>query len=136
MNESHAQMNNVKLHMISDESVIYIKADERRIKQAITNLLSNAIKYSPENETVTVGIDRKNTGVTISISDNGPGIEKDFQNQVFNKFAQSKSKLTRRVGGTGLGLAIVKHIIDAHKGNVTFKTDPNKGTTFIVNLEF
>ena len=136
MNESHAQMNNVKLLMLSDESVIYIKADERRIKQAITNLLSNAIKYSPENETVTVSVDRKNTGVTISVSDNGPGIEKDFQELVFNKFAQSKSKLTRRVGGTGLGLAIVKHIIEAHKGNVTFRTDPNKGTKFIVNLVF
>ncbi len=136
MNESHAQMNNVNLLVLSDESVIYIKADERRIKQAITNLLSNAIKYSPVNETVTVSIDREKSGVTISVSDNGPGIEEDFQALVFNKFAQSKSKLTRRVGGTGLGLAIVKHIIDAHKGVVTFKTDPDKGTTFIINLEF
>ena len=136
INESHAQMNNVNLLVLSDESVIYIKADERRIKQAITNLLSNAIKYSPENETVTVSIDRQKSGVTISVSDNGPGIEEDFQALVFNKFAQSKSKLTRRVGGTGLGLAIVKHIIDAHEGTVTFKTDPNKGTTFIINLVF
>ncbi|MCK4864645.1 MAG: HAMP domain-containing histidine kinase [Gammaproteobacteria bacterium] len=136
MNEQHAKMNKINLFMLSDESAVYIKADKRRIKQVITNLLSNAIKYSPENEIVTVSIGRNNTGVTISVSDNGPGIEEDFQKLVFNKFAQSKSKLTRHVGGTGLGLAIVKHIIDAHKGNVTFKTDPDKGTTFTISLLF
>lgn len=136
MNEPHAQMNNVKLLVLSDESVIYIKVDGRRIKQAITNLLSNAIKYSPENETVTINVERQHSGIIISVSDNGPGIDKDFQGQVFNKFSQSKSKLTRMVGGTGLGLAIVKHIVDAHKGAVTFDTDPEKGTTFKINLLF
>lgn len=136
MNETHAQMNNVSLLVLSEESVIYVKADERRIKQAITNLLSNAIKYSPENETVIVSVDREKSGVTISVSDNGPGIDEEFQSQVFNKFAQSKSKLTRRVGGTGLGLAIVKHIVDAHNGVVTFKTSSDKGTIFKVNLLF
>jgi len=136
MNETHAQMNNVKLLVLSDESVIYVSADARRIKQAVTNLLSNAIKYSPENEVVTVSINREKAGVSISVSDNGPGIDEDFQSQVFNKFSQSKSKLTRRVGGTGLGLAIVKHIVDAHKGSISFKSVPNKGTTFKLNLSF
>lgn len=136
MSEYHAQMNRVKLLVRSDEHIIYIKADERRIKQAITNLLSNAIKYSPEDESVIVNISRKKSGVIISVSDKGPGIDKDFQDQVFNKFSQSKSKLTRRVGGTGLGLAIVKHIINAHQGIVAFDSVPEKGTTFKIELSF
>ena len=134
LNEQHALMSNVKLLMLSDENVIYIRGDSRRIKQAVTNLLSNAIKYSPEQGTVTVKVERNNSGVMISVSDDGPGIEKDFQELVFEKFSQSKSKLTRRVGGTGLGLAIVKHIVDAHNGLVAFETGDGKGTTFKIVL--
>lgn len=134
MNVQHGLMNNVKLEMKSNEEAVYIKLDARRIKQALTNLLSNAIKYSPEYETVIVTVARQNSEIIISVSDKGPGIEKDFQVLVFNKFSQSKSKLTRRVGGTGLGLAIVKHIIEAHNGYVTFVTDADKGTTFKIAL--
>ncbi len=134
MNAQYGLMNNVKLEMKSNEEAVYIKVDARRIKQALTNILSNAIKYSPEHETVIVTVARQNSEVIISVSDNGPGIEKDFQVLVFNKFAQSKSKLTQRVGGTGLGLAIVKHIIEAHNAYVTFVTDADKGTTFKITL--
>lgn len=134
MNIQYGLLHNVKLEMLAEEDVVYIKADGRRLKQAITNLLSNAIKYSPENEMVTVKVEKNHSGVIISVSDNGPGIEKDFQDLVFDKFSQSKSKLTRRVGGTGLGLAIVKHIVEAHKGFVEFKTSAEKGTTFKIVL--
>ena len=134
MVSQYASKHNVKLNLVSDENIIYCKVDERRIKQALTNLLSNAIKYSPENETVVVTIWKQASSVMISVSDRGPGIDKDFQGQIFNKFSQSKSKLTRMIGGTGLGLALVKHIVAAHKGAVTFDTDPEKGTTFKINL--
>lgn len=134
MNVQYALKYNVKLKMISDESVIYNKIDARRIKQALTNLLSNAIKYSPENETVVVEVIKTLLHVIITVSDKGPGIEKDFQDSVFDKFSQSKSKLTQQVGGTGLGLAIVKHIVDAHKGHVTFVTGASTGTTFKISL--
>ena len=134
MVSQYASKHNVKLNLVSDENIIYCKVDERRIKQALTNLLSNAIKYSPENETVAVTIWKQASSVMISVSDRGPGIDKDFQGQIFNKFSQSKSKLTRMIGGTGLGLALVKHIVAAHKGAVTFDTDPEKGTTFKINL--
>ena len=136
MNAQYALKHNVELKILNDENVIYIKADARRINQALTNLLSNAIKYSPEHEAVTVKVVRQNAEVIISVSDNGPGIEKDFQTLVFNKFAQSKSKLTRSVGGTGLGLAIVKHIIDSHNGSVSFVCEENKGTTFKISIPF
>jgi len=134
MNMQNALRHNVKLEMISDEDEIHCKVDARRINQAVTNLLSNAIKYSPENKTVLVYVGIQDNNVVITVTDDGPGIEKDFQALIFNKFAQSKSKLTRRVGGTGLGLAIVKHIIDSHNGSVSFVCEENKGTTFKVSL--
>lgn len=134
MNIQYGLLHNIKLEVFSKEEAIQVKVDTRRINQAITNLLSNAIKYSPEDDVVTVEVVKNDTEVMISVSDNGPGIEKDFQELVFDKFSQSKSKLTRSVGGTGLGLAIVKYIVDSHKGTVKFKTSAKKGTSFYIVL--
>ena len=134
MNIQYGLLHNIKLEVFSKEEAIQVKADDRRMKQAITNLLSNAIKYSPEHDIVKVEVVKNDIGVMISVSDNGPGIEEDFQEMVFDKFTQSKSKLTQNVGGTGLGLAIVKHIIDSHKGTVKFRTSADKGTTFNIVL--
>ena len=79
-------------------------------------------------------VNKTHSEIIISVADNGPGIEKGFQDLVFEKFAQSKSELTRSVAGTGLGLAIAKYIVDAHKGFVTFNTSATKGTTFNIIL--
>lgn len=136
MNFQLGEKNDVKLELDNNIDEVFINADPRRLTQAITNILSNAIKYSPEGEVVKVAITQQKNSVTITIADKGPGIEKDFQEQVFNKFAQSKSALTRKVGGTGLGLAIVKHIVEAHHGTVAFETEPEKGTTFKISLPF
>lgn len=130
MNMQYSLLHNVTLKMVTEEEAVYINADGRRIKQALTNLLSNAIKYSPENESVLVKVSKTNAKVIISVSDKGPGIDKCFQDMVFKKFSQSKSKLTRSVGGTGLGLTIVKYITDAHNGIIEFKTNADSGTTF------
>lgn len=134
MNQQYGDKHKVKLKFEAEVDEVVVNADSRRLNQAITNLLSNAIKYSPENETVTIRVTLDKNNAVISVSDNGPGIEEGFQALVFNKFAQSKSKLTRKVGGTGLGLSIVKHIIEAHRGLVTFESEFGKGTTFKIYL--
>lgn len=134
MSIQYGLSHNIKLEVLAKEEVIQVRVDDRRMKQVITNLLSNAIKYSPEHDIVTVSVVKIDTGVMISVSDNGPGIEEDFQKLVFDKFSQSKLKLTQNIGGTGLGLAIVKYIVDLHKGTVKFKTSADKGTTFNIVL--
>lgn len=134
MNTQYGEMHNVSFKLLKPEHELYINADRKRLQQALTNLLSNAIKYSPDNEAVTVCITSKNGYVRISVSDNGPGISSDFQHMVFDKFAQSKSMLTKSIGGTGLGLTIVKYIIDSHHGRVFFDTETGVGTTFHVEL--
>ena len=134
MSRQYGFMNKVKLDVQCEVTKLYIKADARRITQAITNLLSNAIKYSPDNETVVIKVQSCGNQAIISVADKGPGIEENFQPLVFNKFSQSKSHLTRRVGGTGLGLTIVKHIVDVHNGYVTLISSPDGGTTFKIGL--
>lgn len=134
MNSQYGNMLNVNFELVKPENKIFVKADKRRLQQALTNLISNAIKYSPENETVTISITPRGRYTRVTVTDKGPGIPKDFQPQVFDKFSQSKSELTRSVGGTGLGLAIVKYIIDNHDGYVHFETESGTGTRFHIDL--
>lgn len=133
-NTQYGKMHGVSFELVKPESEIYIKADKRRLQQALTNLLSNAIKYSPENGVVTISITAKEEYTRISVADHGPGIPEEFQPLVFSKFAQSKSELTKSIGGTGLGLTIVKYIIESHKGQVHFETEEGVGTTFHIDL--
>lgn len=134
INTQYGKMHKVSFELVKQDGEFYIKADKKRLQQALTNLLSNAIKYSPENETVTISITSEGRKVRISVSDKGPGIPEAFQPMVFNKFSQSKSELTKSIGGTGLGLTIVKYIVDSHGGYVHFETEAGKGTIFHINL--
>ncbi|MFK5915264.1 MAG: HAMP domain-containing sensor histidine kinase [Woeseiaceae bacterium] len=136
MNIQQSIKSKVHLEVKYETDELYIKADSRRLTQAITNLLSNAMKYSAKNDTVTVTVSSHEHQAIIYVTDHGPGIEKEFQKLVFDKFAQSKSKLTRQVGGTGLGLTIVKHIVEAHHGLVSFDSKVNQGTTFKIVLPY
>lgn len=134
LNKQYGEKHNISLDFESGINEIFVNADARRLSQAITNLISNAIKYSPDNETVSVKVSRDDNNIVILVSDNGPGIDEEFQPLVFDKFTQSKSRLTRKVGGTGLGLSIVKYIVEAHQGSVTFESVVGKGTTFKIFL--
>lgn len=134
INTQYGEMHKVSFELVNYDSEVYIKADKKRLQQALTNLISNAIKYSPENETVTILVATKGEYTRISVSDKGPGIPKEFQPLVFGKFSQSKSELTRSIGGTGLGLTIVKYIVDSHGGYVHFETEAGKGTIFHIDL--
>jgi len=111
-----------------------ITIDKQRFLQVLTNLLSNAIKYSPEGETVTIALSVAKGRAQILISDHGPGISDDIKDSLFDKFVQSKSSLTKKVGGTGIGLSIVKIIVEEHHGIVRFTSEAGKGTTFTVDI--
>jgi len=134
INTQYGKMHKVSFELVNHDSETYVKVDKKRLQQALTNLISNAIKYSPENETVTISVSKKGNRTRISVSDNGPGIPKEFQPLVFSKFSQSKSELTKSIGGTGLGLTIVKYIVDSHNGRVHFESQAGKGTVFHIDL--
>jgi signal transduction histidine kinase len=98
------------------------------------NLLSNALKYSPKQSTVIVKASSEGDKTLIWVEDNGPGLSKEEQNRLFDKFSKLSPKPTSNESSTGLGLYIVKKFIDAMKGRVWCESEPGKGSVFIVEL--
>src|SRR5262249_53371402 len=115
-----------------------LSLDGRAIQQALINLLDNAIKHSPNGQTVTVElqVSEKPLGqsVNISVQDNGPGIPREEHEKIFERFYRLGSELRRETQGVGIGLSIVKHIVEAHGGRVTVRSDVGKGRRVTIEL--
>ncbi len=93
------------------------------LEQAVGNLLHNALKYSPPEAPVRLRAAADNGTITISVTDQGPGIAAEHLPRLFERFYRVDKARSRQMGGTGLGLAIVKHIAQAHQGRVTVDSD-------------
>lgn len=134
--EGHARKAGVLLRHDWDAGAAGIAAsiDADRMEQVLTNLLSNAIKFTPPGKTVTLGLARTPGKARLLVLDEGPGIAPEFQQRVFQRFAQADGADSRTRGGTGLGLAISKAIIEEHGGTIGFTTAPGRGTRFVVEL--
>jgi two-component system phosphate regulon sensor histidine kinase PhoR len=113
---------------------IAVKANARLLEQAVGNLLDNAIKYSEPGEKVEIDVTKRKSEVAIKVSDHGCGIAPEHLPRLFERFYRVDKGRSRELGGTGLGLAIVKHIIQAHGGDVTVESTPDKGSAFTLHL--
>lgn len=111
-----------------------VLGDQDRLIQVYTNLISNAVKYSPQGRTVDISLRRHGAGVRVLVQDRGPGIPAEFQDRLFDKFAQADSADGRLRGGTGLGLNIAKAIVEQHGGKIGFETEIGEGTIFFTDL--
>ena len=111
-----------------------VYADKMKIGQVIYNLIDNAIKFSPNNSSIVVTISEKNDKMFLSVKDAGPGIERDKQNKVFDRFYKTDSSRGKDKQGTGLGLAIVKEIIKAHGENINLISTEGVGSEFVFTL--
>ena len=112
-----------------------IDLDERRIKQVFNNLLTNAIKFTPDEGNIEVRIRDDEFDIRVSISDNGTGIRKEYQDKIFQKFFIGKGRsLIRESQGMGLGLAIAKGIVESHEGNIWVESEYGKGSTFLFTI--
>ena len=104
-----------------------LHADEKRIKQVLFNLLSNAVAFSDRGGQVEIKARRGEKVISLSVSDHGCGIPKDFIATVFDRFVSRTSGTRRR--GPGLGLSIVKSFVEAHDGSVHIDSEEGVGTT-------
>lgn len=111
-----------------------IQGDEARLRQVVDNLLTNAIKYSPPDGTITVGGRFNDRNVTVFVRDEGAGIPHDKLNSIFERFYRIDDALTRKTQGTGLGLYLVKAIIEAHRGDISVKSQVGHGSTFYFTI--
>ena len=117
------------------DDLTMIRADPDRIVQTLTNLIGNAIKYSPNGGDIILRAHlNENQMVEASVQDNGLGIPKEAQSQLFNKFFRVDNSDRREIGGTGLGLAISREIIEAHGGKIWVDSALGKGSIFHFTL--
>jgi PAS domain S-box-containing protein len=125
----------ITLQMTLDTRASIVSGDADRLQQVIWNLLSNAVKFTPKEGWIQVLLQRINSHVEITVSDNGKGIAPEFLPFVFDRFRQADSSLTRAFGGLGLGLAIVRHLTELHGGTVQAQSrGEGQGSTFTIHL--
>jgi Osmosensitive K+ channel histidine kinase len=105
-----------------------VEGDYKRLIQIILNYLSNAIKFSPAGGTISVYCGKEKGMVAIFVEDQGPGLEEEDQEHLFEKFYQAQDK--ERGKGFGLGLAICKLLAEAHGGSVGVESQLGKGSRF------
>jgi signal transduction histidine kinase len=123
----------VHLHASVDDLLPEIRGDAERLRQVLTNLVDNAIKYSPAGGEVEVRAYREDGCVRIDVSDRGPGIAKEDQKLIFEKFGRVTGTGATRPG-TGLGLFIARSIAEAHGGILEVQSTPEQGATFTLEL--
>ena len=117
------------------EKEILIPHDPERIRQVLTNLLKNGVDaVKPNTGVIEVLVDDSNDQIKISVKDNGPGIPIEKQKDLFKKFYQVDTSLTREIGGSGLGLAICKGLVEEHGGTISMESTPGSGATFSFTL--
>jgi len=110
------------------------KGDGKLTRIIFHNLLSNAIKYTPAGGKINLNIKKDKNWYKIEVSDNGYGIPKEQQQQMFTKLFRADNVREKISEGTGLGMYLVKSIIDEVEGKISFKSEKNKGTEFIIKL--
>ncbi|MBL4655942.1 MAG: HAMP domain-containing histidine kinase, partial [Bacteroidia bacterium] len=113
-----------------------IQADKTHIMNVLRNLLDNAIKYTKVNPNITISSKNVSNGVLLSVEDNGIGISKENQKNIFDKFYRVPTGNVHDVKGFGLGLSYVVNIIKAHKGEITVESKLDKGSKFKLFFPF
>jgi two-component system, OmpR family, phosphate regulon sensor histidine kinase PhoR len=126
----HSAKGQITLNKKAEQYTIY--GDQVHITNVLFNLLDNAVKYSKEIPLIEVATENKSDQVVVSVKDNGIGIAKEHQKQIFERFFRVPTGNVHDVKGFGLGLHYVNKIIDAHKGTIKVESAINKGTKFMI----
>jgi signal transduction histidine kinase len=123
-----AESAGVRIVIDCPEDIGLIRADSRRLGQALEHLVENAVRQSPKEGTVTLSARRGVGEIQIQVADEGRGIPFHVQAHIFDRF------VGRERGGPGLGLALVKALVELHGGWVALQSEPGQGATFTCHL--
>jgi two-component system OmpR family sensor kinase len=119
---------------------VFVSGDAPLLTRVMANLLANSVQHSPRGSSVEISIRSEEDKATnkplamLTIADRGSGIPLAKQPQVFERFFRADPSRNRQSGGNGLGLSICKSIVAAHDGSITFRSQPNVHTEFVVQL--
>jgi signal transduction histidine kinase len=122
---------NIELVLI-EHTKVTLNSDKYKLSQAIYNIVTNAYKYTEPGGKVQISFETAANNVNITIEDNGIGISKEDQTQIFNAYFRSSN--TAKSDGEGIGLFIAKENIKSLDGTLTVDSELNKGSKFIINL--
>lgn len=110
------------------------KGDRDKLVLAMHNLVGNAVKYTPEGGSVSIRVKEDEGDLAIEVVDNGIGIADTESELIFDKFYRAKDKRIVGITGTGLGLSIARDVVRLHGGDITVRSQIDKGSTFTVSL--
>ncbi|MDG2477819.1 MAG: ATP-binding protein [Phycisphaerales bacterium] len=131
---AEANASNVVLEVVCHDHMECM-GSKQLLEQAVSNLVVNAVRYGPNDATVVISSKvSRDAMIEISVADQGPGIEPQQRDRIFERFYRIDQGRSREVGGTGLGLAIVKHIAQAHGGGVGVMGRQGQGAVFCLRL--
>jgi len=117
-------------NQIPENQIPKVLADRDQLRQVLVNLLDNAVKFNKEGGRIVFKANTENGMIKVSVTDTGIGIPEESIFRIFERFFRVDKARSRELGGTGLGLAIVKHIVEAHGGSVSCKSQLGKGSEF------
>lgn len=129
--QASAQARKVTLNYTPPTSFPTLAVDENKIRQVMMNFIDNAIYYAkPNGGTITVTLAKYSSHVSFRVIDDGIGVPKSEQRQLFTKFYRASNARQARPDGTGIGLFMAKKVIVAHGGAIIFETKEGQGSTF------
>jgi signal transduction histidine kinase len=112
-----------------------IPGNEISLTEAVVAILENAVKYSADNSQIELRMSDQAKQVVIEIQDHGIGMKPDELDHIFERFYRADTARSKtKTSGYGIGLAIAKNIVDLHGGNITVRSKPGKGSTFVISL--
>lgn len=132
--ETRLRTSDVRVAVTVDPSGATADGDRARVHQVVANLLDNALRHSPRGGTVELRATKNRAGVTIEVSDEGPGISEEDKSMVFERFYRADSARSSKDGGAGLGLAIARWIVDLHGGDIRVEDRKPHGCRMVVVL--
>jgi len=120
----------------SGDAPVWVRADANAVEQVLVNLIDNAIKYTPSGSRVLVGTAAQEDAgrIRVVIEDNGPGIDAQHRERIFERFYRVDPGRSREMGGTGLGLSIVRHLVESMGGSVGVEPATPTGARFWFTL--
>ena len=125
----------INLQLKSPEQLPLVFADIAMVERVFQNLIDNAIKFTPKGGEVILSFEPNNSAVEVRVTDSGPGIPKEEQAYIFERYHRVKTGEAKAYSeGTGLGLAIVKKILEIHNATIEVISNPNKGASFRFSL--
>ncbi len=120
---------------IQEDNLVYVSADDSRLKQILYNLYSNAVKFTPENGVISTELTTDDDFAYVSIKDSGIGIKPEDQKLIFEEFIQIENPFSKKYAGTGLGLALVKKFLLMMNGDISvYSEGEGKGTKFTFKI--